>query len=187
MAATSVRVEQRSTGSQPFDAFLVARGVLGAAALERALRLHRDGAERLPTILLRLGLVSERALAAALAEYARVPEAAEDEFPAAPVLPERLSRKFLKQAGALPLAETPQGLVVAVADPLHREPLEAIAYATELPVICKVACASVLEKAFERLYGDGTDRTERIVARFEGAQTEARIEDAERLKDLARP
>ena len=66
-----------------------------------------------------------------------------------------------------------------------REPLDAIAYATELPVICKVACASVLEKAFERLYGDGTDRTGRIVARFEGAQAEARAEDAERLKDLA--
>ena len=62
--------------ARDFPGFLLARGKISAAALERAVRLARDSAERLGTVLLQLGLLSENDLAEAYCAYTNTPRMA---------------------------------------------------------------------------------------------------------------
>ena len=77
---------------------------------ERARRLETESGERIDRIAAKLGLVSERDIAAADAELL----VAAAEFPAEPVGPERIRRMFLKQARVILLAESVAALVVAM-------------------------------------------------------------------------
>jgi general secretion pathway protein E len=85
---------------------------------ERARRLETESGERIDRIAAKLGLVSERDIAAAYAELIGSPLVAGAEFPAEPVGPERIRRMFLKQPRVVLLAESEAALVVAMADPL---------------------------------------------------------------------
>ena len=83
---------------------LVERGKHDPANLERALKLQEAGShEKLGVVLQRLGMVSGRDLADALADQLDVPIAAASDFPELPLLEERLSAKFLRDAQAVPL------------------------------------------------------------------------------------
>src|SRR5271167_1554258 len=113
----------------PFGAALVERGALSSAALERAVRLQAETGEPLSAVLTKLGLVSERALAEAFATYLDLPITATKDFPETPVLDERISRKFLKRTRVIPLEDGPDGLVLALADPLDQETIEALSFA----------------------------------------------------------
>jgi len=85
---------------------LVERGKLDPANLERALKLQEtESREKIGVILLRLGMVSGRDLADALADQLDLPLAAAADFPELPLLEERLSAKFLRDAHAVPLRE----------------------------------------------------------------------------------
>ena len=90
---------------QPNVARVLAQsGLLSGAALERVRRLEVESGERLDPIAAKLGLVSERDLAAAYAELTGSPIVTAAEFPAEPVAPDRITRTFLKQARVIPLA-----------------------------------------------------------------------------------
>jgi len=60
---------------------LQAAGKLDNSALERATRLAAAHGERLASVLAKIGLVSERDLASALAEVLDIPLATEADFP----------------------------------------------------------------------------------------------------------
>jgi len=168
-----------------FGAFLVARGALPQAALDRARRLQAEMSERLGTVLTRLGLIAERDLADALSAFTGAPVITAAAFPERPILADRLSAKFLRQASIVPLAEGADGLVLAMADPLDREAIEAVRYAAETPILPRVALASDLARALDRLYGASAPTSEQIVAGLDSAGFDAKAEDTERLKDLA--
>src|ERR1700709_2528610 len=97
---------------------LIARGA-DPRALERGRRVAGESGQRLDTVLLQLGLVTERGLAEAYARLRALPLAGADRYGFdAPLLPERLGSRFLRQAKALPVALLENRLLVAVADPL---------------------------------------------------------------------
>ena len=98
---------------------------------ERARRLETESGERIDRIAAKLGLVSERDIAAADAELIGSPLVAAAEFPAEPVGPERIRRMFLKQARVILLAESEAALVVAMADPLDDEAARALEFALD--------------------------------------------------------
>jgi general secretion pathway protein E len=160
---------------------LVQRGC-DARAVERGRRVAAESGQRLESVLLQLGLVGERDLAAAFAELLQtevvVPSRYPDSLPdaAAAVAP-----RFLRSARALPLAVEHGTLVVALADPLDRFTADAIAAATGLPVRVEVAVPIELEAALDRLC-PAEDAAAQPDAETGGDPLE---EDAERLKDLA--
>ena len=97
---------------------LIERGKLDPANLERALKLQEgESREKIGVILLRLGMVSGRDLADALADQLDLPLAMATDFPELPLLEERLSSKFLRDAQAVPLREDDDELALAIADP----------------------------------------------------------------------
>ena len=89
---------------------LIERGELTQVALDRAVRLQSESGERLSAVLTKLGLISERALAEAFAAVLDVQIVSAADFPDTPVLDGRISRKFLKQARAIPLEDRPDAL-----------------------------------------------------------------------------
>src|ERR1700679_1443138 len=102
--------------NRQFDALgeiLVRQGNCDHRTLDRARRVAFESDQRLDTVLIQLGLVSERGLADAYAELLSVPITAIDRYPSAePVLPERLSAAFLRHARAVPLAADAETLTL---------------------------------------------------------------------------
>ena len=165
---------------------LVARGKLDPANLERALRLQEgETRERLGVILSRLGLVSARDLADALSERLGVAIAAPADYPELPVLDEQVSFRFLREAKAVPLAESEEGLVVAMADPTDAYTLRSLALVAGRPIVPKLAVETELEAALERLYGAGKSSMGQIVDNLSTRDDDQELGDVEQLKDLA--
>ncbi|HLY57961.1 MAG TPA: hypothetical protein VKS60_20530, partial [Stellaceae bacterium] len=156
-------------------------GRLPPATLERAGRLAAESGEKLDAVLTRLGLITERELAEFLAEALGMPLAATSDFPSEPVLDGRIAPAFLKTERLMPLVERSDGVVVAMADPTDEENATAVAFAAGRPVSIRVACATDIDAAWERLYGHG----ESSLAAAAEAAGDGASEDVERLKDLA--
>ncbi len=164
-------------------ALLVSRGHCDPKTVERARNVASESGQRLDSVLIQLGLVSERGLADALAALLGLPLVTADRYPAEPLLVERLSAKFLHQARALPLSVGDGTLHVAMANPLDRFTPAALAAATGLAIAPEVAVPIELEAALGRLYpGPATAEADAAPQADAGDWLE---EDAERLKDLA--
>ncbi len=163
--------------------YLVERGLLEPASLERARRIAAESGGRLDAILTQLGLVSERALAEGLAAILDLKIAVPTDYPQSPVLPDRLRLKFLRKVRAVPVALSEGSITVAMSDPLDRFAISSIAMAAGRPVELLIAVPIDLEAAFERLY----KVEEKSGAALEdiGSAGAAVEDDAERLKDLA--
>ncbi|MEE9139280.1 MAG: type II secretion system ATPase GspE [Alphaproteobacteria bacterium] len=164
---------------------LVARGKLESAGLERALRLQDETPEAIHVILTKLGLVSEADMAEALAECLDLTVVAVDEYPGEPILEEKISAKFLKESRIIPLAETPAGVELAMADPLDSYAIDAIRLSAGKPVLPRVGVPADIEAAFERLYGSGGTAIEQILEDDTVRREEDTTQDIERLRDLA--
>jgi len=158
---------------------LVRAGRLSPEALSRAERSALESGEPLVPVLTRLGLIGERDLVETVAQALGLAIAGPGDFPSQPVLTERLSQRFQAHFRVLPLAESEQDVVVAMADPLDAYALEAVAFATGRPVIPRIASSSDIEDALERLNASAVP-----VAAAGGAETSAQ-DDVERLRDLS--
>ena len=181
MSALPVESQPRRLGE-----ILNARGKLDPANLDRALRLQEgETREKLGVILSRLGLVSARDLADALSEQLGLEVAAASEYPELPLLEEQVSYRFLRDARALPLRETDEGFVVAMADPADEYTLRALAMVCGRPVLPRLAVVTELESALERLYGAGKSSMGQIVDNIATRDEEQDFGDVEHLKDLA--
>ena len=162
------------------DELLLSRGLADAKTMERARRVAAESGQRLDSVLMQLGLVSERTIANCFSELLQVPLADPTRFPLEPILPERLRPKFLRKARALPAAVRDGTLVLAMADPLDNFTLRAASVATGLPVAVEVALPIDLDAALNRLYPDSAP-----VRATDPDAAEPMEEDAERLRDLA--
>jgi general secretion pathway protein E len=176
-----------STPKRRLGELLIERGKLDAGSLERALRLQQDSGERLGSLLVTLGLVAPRDVADALAVQLNLPLLDGAGYPELPILEERVSARFLRDARALPVREDADELVLAMADPTDTYAIEAFAMVTGRKVRPMVAVPGDLDAALERLYGSGKSAVGQIV----GDDVEMRGDeiafdaDVQQLKDLA--
>jgi general secretion pathway protein E len=165
---------------------LIERGRLDPANLERALKLQEGEArDKIGVILLRLGMVSGRDLADALADQLDLPVASATDFPELPLLEERLSSKFLRDAQAVPLREDDEELAIAIADPTDSFVISAVQMAAGKRVKPYIAAPNEIDAALERLYGGGKSSMSAIVEGIQTRDEEQDWGDVEHLKDLA--
>ena len=159
---------------------LMARGC-DPRAIDRARRVASESGQRLDAVLLRLGLVSERQLAEAASGLLGAPLLTPDDYPdTLPLCATALSRRFLRDARALPLSDTNGVLLVAMADPLDAFTPIAIAAATGREVRAAAAVPVELEAAMNRLLPEDAPDADQ-----ETTHDAPLEDDAERLKDLA--
>ena len=164
---------------------LVDSGKLDQPAADRALRLRAASSERMEALLIKLGLVSERDIAEMLARELGLPLVSPPDYPETAVLEDKISRKFLRQVGVLPLAETGDGIVVAMTDPLDSYAAQALEMAAGRPVLRQVALPSELEAAQARLFDGERGEDAKVAAAALAATDEDLLEDVDRLRDLA--
>ena len=163
---------------------LIERGRLDPAGLGRAERVREASHAPLHLLLPKLGLVSEREVAETLAQLLDLPLAGEADYPDLPPAGDRISVNFLKEARILPLADTGDGLTVAMADPLDRYTVSAMQLFAGKPVLPWVGVPADIEAALERLFGRSGTTGEVIQPGGEQAELGAE-DDVQRLRDLA--
>ena len=166
-------------------AALLDRGRLDRKGLARAERLAAGQTEPLPFLLPKLGLVSERDLAAAMAAALDLTLADPADYPAAPVLAERISGRFLRFKQAVPLALTDGRLRVALVNPFDRYTLKALQISSGLAVEPVVALPGDLEAVLDRLYPLAGDSQPLAGETGDGRILESEETDVHRLEDLA--
>ncbi|MFO7553080.1 MAG: ATPase, T2SS/T4P/T4SS family [Haliea sp.] len=163
---------------------LQSRGQLREGDLARIARLRQGTDTALCSLLIRLGLIGECALAETLSDAFSLMLLAATDFPEKAVLPERISPRFLKMHQCVPVAVSADDLTLAMGDPLDTFAIEAIALAARRPVNVVVSAPSDIDTALERLYGRGRSAMGRIADAIESGE-EVPEEDVERLKDIA--
>lgn len=171
--------------SVDLGALLVAHQKLSEADLQRARRVQEGAGEALDTLLLKLGLVSERDLAEALSAQLQLPLVRPTDYPETPASNDHIAPRFLKDARVIPLAEDEQELVVAMANPTDEYVLSALHVATGKTIVAQVGIPSELEAAFARLYGSGRSAMGQIVDSIGLADDLTDEEQIQHLKDLA--
>ncbi len=164
---------------------LVERQKLAEADLQRARRVREGTGEGLDTLLVKLGLVSERDLAEALAVHLNLPLVRPGDYPEIPATNGGVSPRFLKDSRAIPLFEDEQGLTVAMSNPTDEYVLTALQLATGKTITPRVGIPSELDLAFERLYGGGRSAMGQIVDAIGLADNLTDEEQIQHLKDLA--
>ncbi|HXX86201.1 MAG TPA: type II secretion system ATPase GspE [Casimicrobiaceae bacterium] len=164
---------------------LIERGRLDQAGLERALRLQQESGDKLGVLLVTLGVVAQRDVSEALAAQLGLPLVEATGYPELPVLEERVSARFLREARALPLAEDESELALAMADPTDSYTVNAFEMVTGRRVKPLVAIPTELEAALERLYGAGKSALGQIVGDVEQRDEIGFDADVQQLKDLA--
>jgi general secretion pathway protein E len=165
---------------------LIERGKLDQANLDRALRLQAESGERLGSLLVTLGLCAQRDVAEALASQLALPLVDANGYPEFPILEERVSARFLREARALPVREDETELGLAMADPTDAYTISAFEMVTGRAVRPMVAIPTDLEAALERLYGAGRSAVGQLIGDVETRTDELSFDaDVQQLKDLA--
>ncbi len=170
---------------------LISRGKLDHANLDRALKVQETSrgtgavAEKLGSILSRLGMLSSRDLADALAHQRGWTIVEASEFLELPILEETVSPRFLNEVRAIPVSETESEVVLAMTDPADTFTVKAIAAASRKRVIPKLLAGADFDMVYERLYGSGKSSMGQIVDNISTRDEEQDFGDIEQLKDLA--
>ena len=164
--------------------FLLDSGRLRKSDLKRAEAYREQNGGDLVTLMVRLGLVSERDVAEAESNLLDMPMVSMGDLPDEPPELESVSLRFLKQNMLLPIEMTDDTLVVVMANPRDRFSLKALAMASGREVEPRVGIASEIENGIEKLYGGGRSAMGQIVDSL-GGEGEDELEDVEHLRDLA--
>ncbi len=152
-------VEVLAGNAAPLGALLVQRGALAPGDLERALREQaRSPLERFGEILLRLELVEDEALRAALAEQYGLPFVRLERKLVDLGIGEVLPRAFLQRSRVVPLFRVEGELSVAVDDPTNLPLFDEIAQRTGCRVLPVVTAAADLDWALQTLLSDAERR-----------------------------
>jgi len=162
---------------------LIDAGKLTRADLERALRLQQEqeSPEPIGSLLVKLGLVSDRDVAESLSEQLRLPLVEKKGFPDELPIDEQVSLRFLKEHRVLILAEEEEQVLVAMADPADGYVLDALKLITGKTIQPRVGIPSEIEAALEQRYAQEPDAAEAGA----GLHDLRYQHDVEHLKELA--
>jgi len=164
-------------------AHLIEAGRLKKTDLKRAETFRDQNGGDLITLLVRLGLVSERDVAEAESSLLDMPLIGTADLPEDAPDIGKLSLRYLKQNLLLPVAVTDTDMVVVMANPRDKRALKALAMASGKKIVPQVGVASEIENGIEKLYGGGRSAMGQIIDSLGGEQDE--LEDVEHLRDLA--
>jgi general secretion pathway protein E len=170
--------------ADPVCAFLLEHGRLKETDLKRATTYRDQHGGDLVTLLVRLGLVSERDVAEAESGLLDLPLVRTKDLPErVPELPD-VSIRFLKDNLILPISESNGDLTVVMANPRDEFAQRALAMASGKNIVAHVGIASEVENGIEKLMGGGRSAMGQIVDSLGGGE-EGDLEDVEHLRDLA--
>ncbi len=161
------------------------QGRLRQDDLNRA-RAYRDQhGGNLLTLLVRLGLVSERDLAVAQSEMLDIPLVSDKEYPEDAPQIEDISVRYMKQQHLVPIRINDDQIEVVMANPRDTVALKALKMATGCEVLARVGVNSEIDNTIERYFGGGRSAMGQIVESLGSDDAGDDEEDVEHLRDLA--
>jgi general secretion pathway protein E len=169
-----------------FCAFLVENGKISQADADRAMRLFADqaGQESLVSLIIKLGLLSDKDLAIAVSNHTNLPIIEKKEYPDELVESEQVSLKFLKENKVLLLDEDQDYLITAIADPFEKYVFDALDLIADKKIILKIGILSEIEQTLESQLKDSI--TDKIKTEYTASTHAALLkDDVEQLKELA--
>jgi general secretion pathway protein E len=158
------------------EAVLRHAGLLSDDAISRARLAEQESGERFEFVVTRLGLVSEDRFAAAMADATGFAVLGVEEMPLQALDGAALSIPFLRDNRILPVSLTPEAVMVAMADPFDVFARNSIGFAFGKPVTVRLARASDIDAAIDRLYTRATGAPD--------LDDLVDDDDVERLKDM---
>ena len=164
---------------------LVKNNKLRQTELEQALIVNDNHNEGIGHLLVRLGLVSDKDLAATYAERYDLPVLQDHELPSIPVDNDELSIKFLNTMSVVPVSEEDEQITLAVTDPEDQFTVRAVEMACEKPVVIRLATISQIERTLDQLYGGDKTMMEGIVDEIQADDNPAAIDSIEQLRNQA--
>ena len=161
---------------------LVAGERLTPLLADRVRRVQSETSDRLPAVLLKLGLLSESDLANTLATHCGLTRIQPGDLPDEPLPIAGINPAFLRSRQIVPLAWSDQSLTVACWDPLDEQCAQALRFALQTHVEWRVGTRRELITALDRLYmGEAAEPGTAV-----GEDTALEDDEVDRLKDLAR-
>jgi len=163
---------------------LIDAGKLEPGSAERALHLQQkqEQWERIGSILVKLGLVSEQDLAESLSKQLDIRLVTKHEFAEASPADSRISPRFLKENGVLVIDDNDADMTIVMADPQDQYVRKALQLSAGKNVICCLGIPSEIEAAIEQLHDDGPESAKSSQCTDSAVQL---MDDVEQLKELA--
>ena len=134
---------------------LLASDRLRESDLAKAQAYQSQHGGDLLTLLVRLGLASERDVAETISELNDIEMVRTDDLPAKGIELGKISIRFLKQHQLLPITASEDELVVVMANPQDGFAIQALQMAGGKSVSPRVGIPSEIENGLEKLYGGG--------------------------------
>ncbi|MEZ5810814.1 MAG: GspE/PulE family protein [Rhizobiaceae bacterium] len=166
-----------------FIAFLEEGGVLSHEAALRARNAYASTNHPADTVLIELGLTREGDLVRNLSGFLGLPvlERLPDNVDSA--LIEQVGLGFLETNQVIPIGENGEEVVIAVADPFHDEPVNAISYLLDRPAALAIFPRSAIVERIRHLM-DRNEAGEQ--SEFDTLEVDRDSDDIDRLRDFAR-
>lgn len=174
---------------------LLREKLVSQADLDKALATQVRTRRILPRILLEMKLLDEAALTGVIQNHFRIDRVSPAEFNVPRELAALVPREVCEKNALLPLSRSPQGLVVAMADPTDMAKVEDLKFITGMPVVPAVATPTEILTKIGEVFGDAgnleevlsdidmSDPSETIEIILEDADEDANLEELLRGKD----
>lgn len=169
-----------SSEPSPICGYLASVGKLKSEHVDHALRLQIQQIEweRIGTILVKLGFVSERDVVEGIANQLSIRLVERSELPEQLSYGKQISPRFLRANKAMIFDEDEDSLWVAMADPQQEYVIKALRLISGKKVLPHICIPSEIEAALEQLYDSRKDSEDQDSSiQF--------AEDVEQLKELA--
>ncbi len=169
----------------PLCIALVEGGRLSAADAERAVRLKekQQSDQSIGTILLQLGLISDRDLATSLARLCNIPVIEKKAYPDLSHISENISSNFLKQHRLVVYEEQEDHLVAIMVDPTDRYVIDALELISGKQIRLAIGIASEIDEVIQALFSELMK--EEAGGDAAGMEHQLLLDDVEQLKELA--
>lgn len=164
------------SSSQRLVEALITQQLLKREDLEKALQLQKERGGSLSQLLVQLGLVEAKALAAALSRVLKIPTIGLSKVFLDPNLAQVLARKQALHHQIVPISRLGDHLTVAMADPMNVLALDDLSQATGLTITPFIATPDEIQDALSRLYGRGVSMNESLEALNIGTDTAQTLE-----------
>ncbi len=164
---------------------LVESGLITKEQLAEALEIQKNDNERLGTILVKLGYLTEDAITSFLSKQYGIPAVNLEHFEISEDVIKRIPADIARKYLLIPITRTGSTLTVAMADPTNIYALDDIKFLTGLNVEPVVASELSIKKAIDRYYGSETQiELRKVVEDLEEFEDEGDLEVVEDEEEI---
>jgi type IV pilus assembly protein PilB len=161
---------------------LVAEGLITSEQLSQALQTQKGTRDKLGTILVHLGFLTEDALLGFLSRQYNVPAITLSQLDIEPEVLKLVPGTLAEKLEVLPIKRSGQVLTLAMADPTNVLAIDDIAFMTNLQIQPVVASQVAIRQAIDRVYNAPSETVADMMSELE---EEADVEVLEGAEDIA--